>query len=318
MPSQQTPGFSTNCMAAATMGGAAASEQQCARLSKDPNITDRHGARSARVKDLSTAGRAVAHTAELLELVLQHVKGRQLFAIQRVCRAFRNTIKGSTLLQSRMLLRRQPTADEDIMDEPSTSYHVFELRDLILNGTLSTEFIAPLSPFGKGGSAKQLRCLRINAPCPLCMRSLDPKPKRSRFRKHKPPSTQEAPTAQASDDCWRRIKLTRYDTCTVAMILRPYTISCRHFYAARKRVVEFPAGTGTLGDLEKCLQRFSAYNETDIERDRRHFGNQYFPTYVWANGEMQAQVVEGMSNASMQAAYDRSSSGGHSYGCTLL
>lgn len=279
-------------------------EEACGTAHSTPQITtsDQRASSESSCVDAYTkmsvpstpaATYAAIHTSELLELILQHLSPRQLFATQRVCRAFRSTIAGSRSLQTKMLLRypRKVSGeiDERQADDPPVTTHALFMWRIWTAGTLNPDYIASLSGLGLGGSATQVRCLQINAACPLCVRPPEPKSRFVKIKRAIRSARDPIPVSQTKA-LWRSIKLTRHEGCTVVVILRPYAGNCAHGRTPRRRMVEFPPGQGTLGDLDDCLRKYAAFDVLDNEREGHHFKHFKVATYVWSDGALRTQA----------------------------
>lgn len=241
---------------------------------------------------VSSAAHAVMHTPELLELILLYLSGPQLFAVQRVCKAFKAMTESSLVFQSKMLLRYPPRnneSEEDKLYDPVSTRLGLTMSEIWRGGSLTLDAVVKLSGLGAGGSARRDRCLLIKTACPLCLRNLDPKRRiRDLFHHQETEVLHEPPAAS-----WQKVRLSSRETCTVSVLLRR-SGSCPH-YDVRDRLVEFPPGTGTLGDLADCLRWYDACNQAEREKENKCFRGKSVATYIWKNERAHCQPYGEMS-----------------------
>lgn len=275
------------------------------RVSSDLDLAYNADDKKAFPQNVSTtpATDAVLRTPELVELIFLHLSPRQLFAIQRVCSTTRNTALSTPSLRAKMLLdyhaTQHETPEERALDPPVLE-HVVSLRETA--GTFTSDYVEKLSGLGVGGAAREVRCLQILMPCPLCQRASLPT-SRTFFRRKK---TQPPAPCIRRKEVWGRIKLAQRNTCTVVAILRTDTEGCGHYRAVRRRLCEFPPAQGTVVDLEMCLQDFMRLDEAGRSREDLHFGRAKLATYVWSRGNMHAGIKQAMNPVGVGAAAFRS------------
>lgn len=114
------------------------------------------------------------------------------------------------------------------------------------------------------------------------------------------------------------MRLTRWTSCTVSVVFRPYTKLCGHELDVRRRLVEFPPRTAVLGDLDHCIRKFTQFDERDRDREELHFTYSNLACYIWRDSKLHAQIRPGMHPVGVRAAEVQHYLGNIWWGCVLL